>query len=410
VSRFVLFVGLFLTLPHLYIAARVIRPLVVRPGIKRALYASLAVCFALGPALLALGRDATGPAMLVLRYVAWTYLAFFSVLFALTLARDLGVLLLRLLAGIRTLTRRWGAARRQRPRARVAEGANDSGDVPADPTRRAFLTSGSGAVGAGMSAVLVGVGTVQARLGPDVYEVEVRIPDLPAAFEGFHIVQISDVHVGMTIDRDFIAPIVDQVLALRPDMIAATGDFVDGSVANLGADVAPLGRLTAPDGVFFVTGNHEYYSGAEEWCAEFTRLGMRVLENEHVVLARGDDKLVVAGVTDYGARGRAGGKASDPHAAVRGAPADAPKILLAHQPRSAFAAAAAGFDLQLSGHTHGGQFFPWNLFVGLVHPVSKGLGVVDGMQVYVNRGTCYWGPPVRTGVPPEITSMRLTRA
>ncbi|MCA9536617.1 MAG: metallophosphoesterase [Myxococcales bacterium] len=389
--RFALFVSVFLALPHLYVAARVIRPQQVSDRVKRGLYALLALCFALGPVLFALGRDATGPVVLALRYLTWTYLAFFSVLFALTLARDLGFVVARLASALR----------------RRSQGDDT---IPPDPARRAFLTASSGMLGAGASGLLVGVGTVQARLGPSVYEVEVRIPGLPAAFEGFHIVQISDVHVGMTIDGAFITPIVDQVLALRPDMIAATGDFVDGSVKALAEDVAPLGRLRAPEGVFFVTGNHEYYSGAQEWCAEFTRLGMRVLENEHVVLSRGADQLVVAGVTDYGSRGLPGAQASNPRRAAQGAPAHAPKILLAHQPRSAFAAAAAGFDLQLSGHTHGGQFFPWNLFVGLVHPVSKGLGVVDGMQVYVNRGTCYWGPPVRTMVPPEITSLRLRRA
>ncbi|MCB9661307.1 MAG: metallophosphoesterase [Sandaracinaceae bacterium] len=363
--------------------------------------------------MLALGRDATGPFVLALRYVTWTYLAFFSVLFAVTLARDLGLLVTRAAVRLGRWAGRAGGGAERAADTRAADGWTTEtrpDDAPRDPGRRAFLTNGGGALGAGFSALSVGVGAVQARLGPEVYEVEVRIPGLPEAFDGFHIVQISDVHVGMTIDAEFITPIVDRVLALGPDMIAATGDFVDGSVANLRRDVAPLGRLRAPHGVYFVTGNHEYYSGVDAWCAEFTRLGMRVLENEHVVLTHGDARLVVAGVTDYSSRGRRGEKGSDPQGAARGAPADAKKILLAHQPRSAFEAAAAGFDLQLSGHTHGGQFFPWNLFVGLVHPVSKGLGVVDGMQVYVNRGTCYWGPPVRTMVPPEITSMRLRRA
>jgi predicted MPP superfamily phosphohydrolase len=390
VLRFILIITLFLALPHLYLAARVIRPLTVSQRAKRALYALLAAAFLLGPLSFAVGRDATGPAVLVLRYLTWTYLAFFSVLFAFTLLRDIGFMVVQAVGALR---------RRMNPEA-----------APVDHARRAFLTASSSLVAVGASGLLTGAGTVQARLGPAVKQVEVRIPNLPAAFDGFHIVQISDVHVGMTIDAGFITPIVDQVLALQPDMIAATGDFVDGSVLNLAQDVAPLGRLRAPDGVFFVTGNHEYYSGAEEWCAEFTRLGMRVLENEHVVLTRDGEQLVVAGITDYSTRGERGAKASSPRRALAGAPADARKILLAHQPRSAFAAAAAGFDLQLSGHTHGGQFFPWNLFVGLVHPVSKGLGVVDGMQVYVNQGTCYWGPPVRTLVPPEITSLRLRRA
>ncbi len=388
--RFVVIVGVVLALPHLYVARRVIRPLPVEKRTKRALYAGLLVMFSMGPVLFALGRDATGPAVLLLRYLTWTYLAFFSVLFAFVLVRDLGLVFM-------SLGQRIGARLARR-------------DHLPNPERRAFLTSSSSVASAAASGLLVGAGTVQARLGPSVEEVVVRIPNLPPHFDGFHIVQISDVHVGMTIDRDFISPIVDQVLALDPDLVAATGDFVDGSVDALREDVAPLGRLRAREGVFFVTGNHEYYSGADDWCDEFARLGMRVLKNEHVVLERGGEKLVLAGITDYGTRARRGDEASDPHRAAAGAPTGVPKILLAHQPRSAFAAAAAGFDLQLSGHTHGGQFFPWNLFVGLVHPVSKGLGVVDGMQVYVNRGTCYWGPPVRTMVPPEITSMRLRRS
>jgi predicted MPP superfamily phosphohydrolase len=163
--------------------------------------------------------------------------------------------------------------------------------------------------------------------------------------------------------------------------------------------------------VFFVTGNHEYYSGAEQWIAEVRRLGLRVLMNEHVIRRRGRATLMIAGVTDYTAQHFNPAHKSDPHLAAAGAPDGvAVRVLLAHQPRSAPAAADAGFDLQLSGHTHGGQFFPWNLFVPLQQPFVAGLNRVRSLWVYTSRGTGYWGPPKRFGAPSEITLVRLVQA
>ncbi|MBX9848113.1 MAG: metallophosphoesterase, partial [Rhodocyclaceae bacterium] len=160
---------------------------------------------------------------------------------------------------------------------------------------------------------------------------------------------------------------------------------------------------------YFVTGNHEYYSGAPAWVEELGRLGLRVLNNEHVVLDHAGAKIVIAGITDYSAHLFYPEQRSDPHGAIAGAPA-VPKILLAHQPRSAFAAAGAGYDLQISGHTHGGQFWPWNHFVRFQQPFTAGLRHVDGLLVYISRGTGYWGPPKRFGAPSEITRLRLVRA
>jgi predicted MPP superfamily phosphohydrolase len=268
------------------------------------------------------------------------------------------------------------------------------------------------AVAVPLLALLVSViGFVNARRLARVVKVDVPIVNLPEELAGYAIAQISDIHVGPTIKRAYLNAIVNKVNGLKPDAIAVTGDLVDGSVQRLALHTAPLARLAAPDGVFFVTGNHEYYSGAEQWIAEVRRLGLRVLLNEHVIRRRGAASLMIAGVTDYTAQHFNPSHRSDPQQAAAGAPADvAVKVLLAHQPRSAPAAADAGFDLQLSGHTHGGQFFPWNFFVPLQQPFVAGLNRVRSLWVYTSRGTGYWGPPKRFGAPSEITLVRLVPA
>jgi uncharacterized protein len=254
-------------------------------------------------------------------------------------------------------------------------------------------------------------GLVIARRRPQVVEVDIPVTDLPEALHGFSIAQISDVHVGPTIKRGFVEGIVALVNGLKADLIAVTGDLVDGSVQQLSLHTAPLAGLAARHGAYFVTGNHEYYSGERAWSVEIRRLGMRVLKNEHVVLKHNGASLVLAGVTDLSSHHFDAAEHSDPAAALRGAPADAgARILLAHQPNSATAAASAGFDVQLSGHTHGGQFWPWNLFVRFFQPFTGGLYRLKNLWVYVSRGTGYWGPPNRFGVPSEITRIRLIPA
>ena len=255
------------------------------------------------------------------------------------------------------------------------------------------------------------VGFAGARRRARIVTVEVPIANLPAELQGFSIAQISDVHVGSQIKQKYVDAIVDAVNGLDADLIAVTGDLVDGSVRDLSRHVAPLGRLSARYGTYLVTGNHEYYSGEPAWTAEFRRLGLHVLLNEHVVVRHKGAPLVVAGVTDYSAHHFNPEQRSDPVAALWGAPADAAaKILLAHQPRSAAAAASAGFDLQLSGHTHGGQFWPWNLFVRFQQPFTAGLHRLNRLWVYISRGTGYWGPPNRFGAPSEITRLKLVAA
>ena len=261
-----------------------------------------------------------------------------------------------------------------------------------------------------LTPAITAVGFFMARRVAAVVDVEVPLADLPAPLEGFTIAQISDIHIGPTIKRNFVEAIVERVNRLGVDMVAITGDLVDGSVRDLAQHTEPLARLESRHGTYVVTGNHEYYSGVHAWIRELRRLGTRVLLNEHVVLDHDGAKLTVAGVTDYSAQHFDPSHKSDPHAAVKGAPTDAPRILLAHQPRSASVAAHAGYQLQLSGHTHGGQFWPWNLFVRLQQPFTAGLKRLGSMWVYVSRGTGYWGPPMRFGVPSEITLIRLVRS
>lgn len=259
-----------------------------------------------------------------------------------------------------------------------------------------------------LAMLMTAWGLINARRTAQVVTVEVPIADLPTPLHGFTIVQISDVHVGPTISRDYVQSIVGAVNRLQADLIAVTGDLVDGSVARLRPHVEPLRELSSRHGTYFVTGNHEYYSGVTAWVDELRRLGLNVLLNEHVVLRHGEASLLVAGVTDHGAHHFDESHRSDPAAAIADAPEHARvRILLAHQPRSAPAALQAGFQLQLSGHTHGGQFWPWNLFVRLQQPFTAGLHRLHDLWVYTSRGTGYWGPPKRFGAPSEITRLRL---
>jgi uncharacterized protein len=313
-----------------------------------------------------------------LSWVGLTAMGFFSSLFVLTLLRDV------LLLGARLFLSKAQATSWVEPSAISTLSA-------------AFL--------------ITLAGLIIARRRPRVIEITIPVTDLPQALHGFSIAQISDVHVGATIKRGFVEGIVRRVNELNADLIAVTGDLVDGSVQQLSVHTAPLAGLTARHGAYFVTGNHEYYSGERAWTEEIRRLGLRVLKNEHVVLQHNGASLVLAGVTDYSAHHFDSAQRSDPAAALRGAPAHAgARILLAHQPSSAAAAASAGFDVQLSGHTHGGQFWPWNLFVRFFQPFTSGLHRLQNLWVYVSRGTGYWGPPNRFGVPPEITRIRLIPA
>lgn len=281
--------------------------------------------------------------------------------------------------------------------------------APADPERRRVLF---GLVNAGVVALAGFVtlaGIPSARRLARVEEVDVPIPGLPPSLHGFRIAQVSDLHVGPTIGRAYVAAVVDRVNALAPHLVAITGDLVDGTVAALAGEVAPLTGLRSRHGTFFVTGNHEYYSGVEPWLAHVASMGIVPLVNAHRVVEHDGGRLLVAGITDHRAGGLVPAHAPDPAAAARGAPPHHARLLLAHQPRSAFSAAEVGFDLMLAGHTHGGQFFPWTVVVRLVEPFAVGLHRLGKMWIYTNRGTGYWGPPNRLGSPSEITLVRLVR-
>ncbi|HJL16915.1 MAG TPA: metallophosphoesterase [Sandaracinaceae bacterium LLY-WYZ-13_1] len=274
--------------------------------------------------------------------------------------------------------------------------------------RRRFLSRGiAGVVGAASAGL--GALSLSTALRPvDIARVTVKLRALPEALRDFRIVQLTDIHVGPTIGRDFIEELVDKTNAQRPDLIAITGDLVDGSVEELAAQVEPLKDLRARHGVFFVTGNHEYYSGADDWIAHLGTLGIRVLGNERVTLHHDGAALDVVGVHDWESDGF--GHGADLAKALAGKPADRKALLLAHQPKQIDEASRLGVDLQISGHTHGGQIFPFNYLVRLQQPYVAGLHTHGDSQLYVSRGTGYWGPPMRLGIPAEITRIVLRPA
>ncbi|RZL86526.1 MAG: metallophosphoesterase [Variovorax sp.] len=385
---------LLTTLLHVLIGVRLLPSLATLTPAWPLLLAALFVSAATMPLPFVGSRSARRPLADGWKWLGLLSMGWFSSMFVLTMVRDLG-----LLVGLL-----------------VALAAGWSVDWPR------WQASSAAAVPLLATAVTL-IGFLNARRTAAVVRVDVPIHNLPAGLDGFTIAQLSDIHVGSTIKRRYIQRIVDAVNALGADMVAITGDLVDGTVAELREHIAPLADLRARHGTFVVTGNHEYYAGVHAWTDELRRLGLQVLLNEHVVLqarnvkgAQTDEELlesalVVAGVTDFTAVHFDASHASDPRRALQDAPPLVhTRVLLAHQPRSAPAAAEAGYHLQLSGHTHGGQFFPWNLFVPLQQPFTAGLHRLKEMWVYTSRGTGYWGPPKRFGAPSEITLLRLVPA
>ncbi|HSP19888.1 MAG TPA: metallophosphoesterase, partial [Myxococcaceae bacterium] len=240
--------------------------------------------------------------------------------------------------------------------------------------------------------------------------VTVPLALLAPGMSGLRIVQISDLHIGERIGEPFLRRVVDRVNALRPDVVAITGDLVDGPAHLVEHALRPLADLDAPHGVYFVTGNHEYYWGGRESVRMVEQLGLTVLHNEHRVVEREGGRLVIGGMPDlHGGRFLADHQ-SRPDLVFAGAPEGVPRILLAHQPKAVTGAAPHGVDLQLSGHTHGGQIFPFHLFVRFQQPVVQGLRKLLGVWVYAHRGTGFWGPPMRLFSTPEIAEITLTPA
>ena len=282
---------------------------------------------------------------------------------------------------------------------------------PADPERRQLVARGI-AEAAGLTVATLGAVSVRSALADvEVPEVEVRLPRLPALLSGLTIVQLSDVHIGPTIGRSFLEHVVEKSNQQKPDAIVITGDLVDGSVASLRHHVEPLAKLKARFGVFFVTGNHEYYSGVDEWLTELGRLGIRVLRNERVSLGDAAASIDLAGVDDQHAHGFGPGHGADYDKPFRGRDPERELVVLAHQPSQIARLGAARPGLQLSGHTHGGQIWPFGALVRLNQPYIAGLHRHDDdTQIYVSRGTGYWGPPMRLFCPAEITKLVLTPA
>ena len=253
-------------------------------------------------------------------------------------------------------------------------------------------------------------GYYSARKGPTIINQDIYLKNLPDSFENFTIAQISDLHVGPTIKKPYVEKVVNQISTINPDLIAITGDMVDGSIDYLRRDLEPLSQVVAKYGTYFVTGNHEYYSGAERWLDETDRMGFTNLVNDNKLITIKDQNIALAGVNDYRAHQIIPSHRSNPQAALKGINSKKVKILLAHQPSSIFQANEAGFDLQISGHTHGGQFWPFTYPTKQANPYLSGLHDHNGTQIYVNSGTGYWGPPLRLGVTAEITLFRLKKS
>ena len=333
----------------------------------------------------------------VLEWIAYLSLGFFSVTLTVLVIRDFGWVMV---AGVQKMAVVLGTLR-QGPA--QPSGLND-------PGRREMLVQSMNVGIMAVAAALTGYGFYEARRRPAIIEVSVPIDRLPKSLEGFRIVQITDIHAGLTVTRPFVETVVGMANGLKGDIVAFTGDLVDGTVERLREHVAPMAELSAPHGRYFITGNHEYYSGAGPWVEEAKRLGFDVLLNENRIIRHGDGTILLSGVTDFSAGQFLPAHASDPRKALAAAAPVDIRILLAHQPRSLYEAVEAGCDLQISGHTHGGQFFPWNYLAAVGQPYIKGLHKHGSTWIYVSKGTGYWGPPVRLGARSEITVITLTSA
>ncbi|MBW2522545.1 MAG: metallophosphoesterase [Deltaproteobacteria bacterium] len=363
---------------HLYMWARLIRSTELPPPWRRRAIAALSLLALYAPSSFVLARIAGAhwPRALIWPAVLW-----------------LGLALYLVLALVATDVARWLAELwiwiQDRERLRL-------------PATRRRLYRGFAAAALASAATATGIGASTAACGPIVAEVDVPLRGLSPALDGLRIVQLSDLHVGRTIGRRYVEQVVGEVQALEPDLVVITGDLVDGTVPDLRDSVAPLFDLRPRHGVYFVTGNHDHYSGAGPWRAHLAAGGIRVLSNRSARIGEGEASLDLAGVEDPR------GSVDLPGALERCDP-DTPTVLLAHRPEAVFGAAPAGVDLQLSGHTHGGQLWPFTFFVSQATPYPAGLHRHGETWIYVSVGTGYVGPPIRLGTRAEITLLTLRR-
>lgn len=280
---------------------------------------------------------------------------------------------------------------------------NDSSPA-IDLSRREFFKKNLAITGITTSTLVSGVGFANS-FDPKIVQVSIALPPEHRSLHGLRIVQLSDIHIGPTLKRDFCEMLVNKVNALNPDIVAITGDMIDGEVDFLKEELAPFLHFNSRLGTYFVTGNHEYYWYADKWIEWARTSGLNPLINENIKLNFNNTDFYLAGVNDPSSYRLDKKNATDPMKAAKDIPADAYKILLAHQPNACFKACKAGFHTQLSGHTHGGQGFPWNIIVTLVQPYVRGLNRHENMNVYVHSGTGFWGPPNRFMVDSEIAEI-----
>ncbi|MCZ2806969.1 metallophosphoesterase [Modestobacter sp. VKM Ac-2983] len=426
---FGLTVLLAVSLLHGYLWWRLVRS-TTRPGPVRRRLTVLLVVLAVLPVLVVLLRGRLPVGGSVLDWVGFTWLGLAFYLFLATLATEPIRLVARLVQHRRrpdpVSVREPGDVESEPSTVLVPDGARRTDVAPpapgpapeggavradrgvVDPSRRLFLAR-TLAVGAGAVAIgTAGTGVVLANTTPVVRRVPIRIPRLDPALAGLRIVTFSDGHLSTTYGGRRFERLVETVNAQRPDVVAIVGDLVDGEVSELREDAAPLADLVSDQGVYFVTGNHEYFVDTGEWLRHLSTLGVDVLRNERVSIGRGGATLDLAGIDDRTAAASGlPGHGADLDAALDGRDDAVPVVLMAHQPVQVEQARAAGVDLQLSGHTHGGQLWPFDYAVLLDQPVVEGWSQQGDTQLYVTSGAGYWGPPMRVGARPEVTVIEL---